>query len=68
MTASALKLEEFLVPGDSLAIIVSDQTRPTGSEVYLPVIIRVAQSVGVGRIAVILARDCTGRRRSKRLS
>jgi len=50
-----VSLSDFLKPGLTLAIIVSDQTRPTGSEQYLPILIEESRLCGVEEITVILS-------------
>ncbi|MBI9106678.1 MAG: nickel-dependent lactate racemase [Spirochaetales bacterium] len=50
-----LRLKDFISVFDSVAIVVSDQTRPTGSDVFLPIIIEEIKAAGGSDIVVILA-------------
>jgi len=55
MRGAGLQLKDFVLSADSVAVIVSDQTRPTGSEVYLNVILDEIKAAGITDITVILA-------------
>lgn len=55
LSRSENKLADFIGRGDSVAVVVSDQTRPTGSEIYLKLILDEVKAAGSSDITVILA-------------
>lgn len=57
------RLETFVRPGATVALVVSDITRPTGSSVYVPILLRELKKLKAGRVTLIIAsglhRDAT---------
>jgi nickel-dependent lactate racemase len=53
----SLPLDKIIQPGETVAIVTSDITRYSGSEIYLPILIAELNSLGVsdGNIEIIIA-------------
>jgi lactate racemase len=52
---SSMPLCKFIQPGCSVVIIVSDYTRPTGSEIYIPILLEELQKLRIGSIKIVIA-------------
>lgn len=52
---ASLKLSTFIKPGCSVAVIVSDYTRPTGSDLYIPILLNELLHLRAGSITLIIA-------------
>jgi lactate racemase len=52
---ASMDLSSFIKPGNSVAIIVSDHTRPTGSDIYVPILLHALQRLEAGTITLIIA-------------
>ena len=52
---TSFPLSKFIQKGCSVAVIISDYTRPTGSDIYLPILLDELQKLGAGSIKIIIA-------------
>jgi lactate racemase len=52
---SIFPLSDYINSGDKIAIIVSDYTRPTGSHVYIPLLLDEIMKIGVDKVTIIIA-------------
>ncbi|NQT58220.1 MAG: nickel-dependent lactate racemase [Bacteroidetes bacterium] len=52
---ASVPLSAFIEPGCSVAIVVSDHTRPTGSDIYVPMLLKELQRLKAGSITLIIA-------------
>jgi len=55
LTNTNFPLCKHVKRGDKVAIVVSDQTRPTGSHVYVPMLINKIMKIGVDKVIIIIA-------------
>ena len=55
MDSASISLSDFAAGGSRFSVVVSDQTRPTGADVYLPFIFAQLREAGASEITVILA-------------
>lgn len=52
---TSVPLSDFIEPGCSVAVVVSDHTRPTGSDVYIPILLDELKKLEAGTITLIIA-------------
>jgi len=50
-----IPLSRYIKPGDKIAIVISDQTRPIGSNIYVPILLEEIMKLGVSKVTVIIA-------------
>ena len=55
MAAASGPLDAFVRRGDRVAVVVSDHTRPTGSEIYVPVLLDALRDIGAADITIVIA-------------
>jgi lactate racemase len=52
---TSVPLADVIEPGCSVAIVVSDHTRPTGSDIYIPILLNELKKLEAGTITLIIA-------------
>ena len=52
---TSIPLGKFITQGCSVAIIVSDYTRPTGSDIYIPILFDEIKKLGAESVTIIIA-------------
>ena len=50
-----IPLSRYIKHGDKIALVISDQTRPTGSNIYVPILLEEIMKFGVSKVTVIIA-------------
>lgn len=55
LISTSFSLNSFIKPGCTVVLVVSDHSRPTGSNIFVPILLKELKRLGAGNIIIVIA-------------